>query len=175
MLQSHWKGAVTVVTGATALAGWLATPPAPAREPARTTKASRPAPATVSLEHEAARLAARIRATAAYEEPNRNPFRFPAVAPVRRTAAPEAEAASAAAPVVPAAPVFPFRLTGMASDAATGTTVRTAVLSSNTLGLVLAAVGDVVAGSYRIEQIDDDGVDVVDTRDGRVIRLPLAR
>ena len=78
-------------------------------------------------------------------------------------------------PVVPAAPVFPFRLTGMASDAATGTTVRTAVLSSNTLGLVLAAVGDVVAGSYRIEQIDDDGVDVVDTRDGRVIRLPLAR
>jgi hypothetical protein len=71
--------------------------------------------------------------------------------------------------------VFPFRLTGMASDAATGTTVRTAVLSSNTLGLVLAAVGDVVAGSYRIEQIDDDGVDVVDTRDGRVIRLPLAR
>jgi hypothetical protein len=71
--------------------------------------------------------------------------------------------------------VFPFRLTGMASDAATGTTVRTAVLSSNALGLVLAAVGDVVAGSYRIEQIDDDGVDVVDTRDGRVIRLALAR
>ena len=73
---------------------------------------------------------------------------------------------------MPAAPVFPFRLTGTASDAATGTTVRTAVLSSNTLGLVLAAVGDVVAGSYRIERIDDDGVDVVDMRDGRVIRLP---
>lgn len=174
MLQLNWKAAATVATGATALAGWLATPPAPARETTRAA-APRPGPATVSLEHEAARLAARIRATAAFEQPSRNPFRFPAVDPIRRTAAAEALAASASAPVVPAEPVFPFRLTGTASDASSGTTIRTAVLSSSTLGLVLAGVGEVVAGNYRIERIDDDGVDVVDVRDGRVIRLPLGR
>ena len=172
MLQLNWKGAATVATGATAIAGWLATPPAPAREPARTAAAARPAPATVSLEHEAERLAARIRATTAYQQPNRNPFRFPAVAPTRRTAA-ETQAAGPAAPVVAPEPVFPFRLAGTASDPADGATVRTAVLSSDTLGLALARVGDVVAGSYRVERIDDDAVEVVDVRDGRVIRLTL--
>lgn len=81
----------------------------------------------------------------------------------------------ASAPVVPAVPVFPFRLAGTASDAATGTMIRTAVLSSDTLGLVLAGVGDVVAGNYRIDGIDDGGVNVVDVRDGRAIRLSLGR
>jgi hypothetical protein len=175
VLQLNWKAAATVVTGATALAGWLATPPAPARETTRAAAAPRSAPATVSLEHEAARLAARIRATATFEQPSRNPFRFPAVAPIQRAAAVEALAASPSAPVVPAEPVFPFRLTGTASDASSGTAIRTAVLSGSTLGLVLAGVGEVVAGNYRIERIDDDGVDVVDVRDGRVIRLPLGR
>ena len=76
---------------------------------------------------------------------------------------------------MPTVPVFPFRLAGTASDGATGTTIRTAVLSSDTLGLVLAGVGDVVAGNYRIASIDDGGVDVVDVRDGRTIRLSLGR
>ena len=174
MLQLNWKAAATVVTGATALAGWLATPATPAREASRTTTAQRPAPDAVSLEHEAARLAARIKATAAYEQPSRNPFRFPAVAPTSRVAVAE-PAAAASAPVVPAVPVFPFRLAGTASDAATGTTIRTAVLSSESLGLVLAGVGDVVAGDYRIDGIDDGGVNVVDVRDGRTIRLSLGR
>ena len=70
----------------------------------------------------------------------------------------------------PQAPVFPFRLTGMARDDSSGTPVRTAILSSAT-ALVLARVGDIVAESYRIERVDDDAVDVVDVRDGRVIRL----
>ena len=81
----------------------------------------------------------------------------------------------ASAPVVPAVPVFPFRLAGTASDAASGTMIRTAVLSSDTLGLVLAGVGDVIAGNYRIDAIDDGGVNVVDVRDGRAIRLSLGR
>ena len=174
MLQLNWKAAATVVTGATALAGWLATPVAPAREAANTTAARRPAPDAVSLEQEAARRAARIKATAAFEAPSRNPFRFPAVAPTSRASVAE-PAALASAPVVPAVPVFPFRLAGTASDAATGTTIRTAVLSSESLGLVLAGVGDVVGGNYRIAGIDDGGVDVVDVRDGRTIRLSLGR
>jgi hypothetical protein len=174
VLQLNWKAAATVATGATALAGWLATPVAPAREPAHTTTARRPAPDAVSLEHEVARLAARIRATAAYQQPSRNPFGFPAVAPTPRAAVAET-AVAASQPAVPAAPVVPFRLAGTASDVATGATIRTAVLSSDTFGLVLAGVGDVVAGSYRIDGIDDGGVDVVDVRDGRAIRLSLGR
>jgi hypothetical protein len=127
VLQLNWKAAATVATGATAIAGWLATPPPPAREPARSA-AQRPAvPAPVSLEHEASRLAARIRATTAFAEPNRNPFQFQAVAPTRRTVAADAAISAPDAPVGPVAPVFPFRLTGTASDASSGTTVRTAV------------------------------------------------
>jgi hypothetical protein len=174
VLQLNWKAAATVATGATALAGWLATPPPPPREAARTTTAQRPAPDALSLEHEATRLAARIKATAAYEQPSRNPFRFPVVAPTPRAAVAE-PAAVTSTPVVPAAPVFPFRLAGTASDTATGATIWTAVLSSETFGLVLAGVGDVVAGNYRIDGIDDGGVDVVDVRDGRTIRLSLGR
>jgi hypothetical protein len=172
VLQLNWKASATVITGATALAGWLATPTPPAGEPARAAAQPRSAPATLSLQQEATRLAARIQATAAYQQPSRNPFRFPSVAPTPRAAV--AAPAAVDAPVVPAEPVFPFRLAGMASDSATGTTVRTAVLSGDTLGLVLAGVGDVVA-NYRIEGIDDSGVDVVDVRDGRAIRLSLGR
>ena len=76
--------------------------------------------------------------------------------------------------VVPQAPAFPFRLTGMARDDSSGTPVRTAILSGAS-ALVLARVGDIVAESYRIERVDEESVDVVDVRDGRVIRLTLGR
>src|SRR5688572_29184709 len=172
MLQLKWKAAATVATGVTALAGWLATPAAPARGTARSAGAPRSAPVTVSLEQEAARLAVGNRAATAFERPNRNPFQFSvAPAPARRRVVAEATVAES---TVPQAPVFPFRLTGMARDDSSGTPVRTAILSSTT-ALVLARVGDTVADSYRIDRVDDDGVDVVDVRDGRVIRLTLGR
>ena len=172
MLQLNWKAAATVVTGATALAGWLATPASPARGNARSASAPRSAPVTVSLEQEAARLAVRNRAATAFERPGRNPFQFSvASGPARRRAVAEAAVTES---VVPQAPVFPFRLTGMARDDSSGTPVRTAILSSAS-ALVLARVGDIVAESYRIERVDDDAVDVVDVRDGRGIRLTLAR
>ncbi len=177
VLQLNWKAAATVATGATALAGWLATPAAPARSVAPAAagrSAPRSAPLTLSLEQEAARLALGNRAAAAFEQPTRNPFRFPAVAPIRREAAATA-AAAVPESAAPQAPVFPFRLTGTASDDSTGTRVSTAVLSSSALGLVLARVGDVVADSYRIERIEVDGVDIVDVRDGRAIRLTMGR
>ena len=172
MLQLNWKGAVTVATGATALAGWLATPASPARGTARSAAAPRSVPVTVSLEQEAARLAVRNRAATAFEQPNRNPFQFRvAPAPARRRVVAEATVAEV---VVPQAPAFPFRLTGMARDDSSGTPVRTAILSSAS-ALVLARAGDIVAESYRLERVDDDAVDVVDVRDGRVIRLTLGR
>ena len=172
VLQLNWKAAATVVTGATALAGWLATPASPARGTARSAGARRSAPVTVSLEQEAARLAVRNRAATAFERPGRNPFQFSAApAPAKRRSVAEATVAASA---VPQAPVFPFRLTGMARDDSSGTTVRTAILSSAS-GLVLARAGDIVAESYRIERIDDDAVEVVDVRDGRAIRLTFVR
>jgi hypothetical protein len=172
VLQLKWKAAATVVTGATALAGWLATPAAPARGTARSAGAPRSVPVTVSLEQEAARLAVRNRAATAFERPDRNPFQFSAApAPARRRVMAEATVTESA---VPQAPVFPFRLTGMARDESSGTAVRTAILSSGT-ALVLARAGDIVAESYRLERVDDDAVDVVDVRDGRVIRLTLGR
>lgn len=166
---------MTVATGATALAGWLATPASPARSTARSKPAARSAPVTVSLEQEAARLAGHNRAATTFERPDRNPFQFSvAPAPARRRVMAEAPPAETAETAVPQAPVFPFRLTGMARDVSSGTPVRTAILSSST-ALVLAREGDIVSERYRIERVDDDAVDVVDVRDGRVIRLTLAR
>jgi hypothetical protein len=175
VLQLNWKAAATVATGATALAGWLFTPAAPERAAAtRSSASAQRLPVTASLQEEASRLA-RARPSSAYAQPERNPFRFPpaAVAPARRAV--RAAETPAVASVVPPAPVFPFRLTGMASDASTGATVRTAVLSSAALGLVLARAGDVVADVYRVERIEDDAVEVVDLRDSRTIRLTLSR
>lgn len=126
-----------------------------------------------SLEQEASKLAARNRAATAFEQPQRNPFTFQAVAPAARAVAREAVPSAPLAPLGPATPVFPFRLTGIASDTANGIVARTAVLSSTALGLVLAKAGEVVADSYRIERVEDDGVDIVDVRDGRPIRLSL--
>ena len=174
MLQLNWKAAATVVTGATALAGWLATPSAPAREVTRSSASARRELVTTSLQAEASKLAARLRPASAYAEPHRNPFRFPPAAPARRAAAAVVSAPAAVA-VPPPAPVFPFRLTGMATDGSTGTIVRTAVLSGGASGLVLAKVGDVVGGVYRVERIDEDALDLVDVRDNRTIRLTLVR
>jgi hypothetical protein len=174
VFQLNWKAAATVATGATALAGWLATPPVPARAPARDTAAPR-APATVSLEQEATRLAARVRATAVYQQPARNPFLFPVAAPPRREITTDPTRGAEGPLPAPAAPSFPFRLTGVATDAPAGALARTAVLSSDSLGLVLATAGQTVADRYRIERIEDDAVDVVDTHDGRAFRVTMGR
>lgn len=173
MLQGNWKAAATVVTGATALAGWLASPPEPATT--RVARSAAPAPSAVStsIEEQATRLGDRLRSTAGFAPPQRNPFRFEPVAPPPRpqaaTAAPAA--AEAAQPVVPEP--FPFRLSGTARDDGPEATVWTAILAGGTSGLVLARVGDTVGGVYRVEAVTDTTADLVNLRDNQSTRLTL--
>ena len=182
MVQVNWKAAATVVTGATALAGWLTTPsasPAPVHPRARTAQArplsSHDAALAKTIDEQSRRLAARLRPDASFAQPQRDPFHFVARTQARsRAAAASRPRVAAPVPVSAAAvepPPFPYRLSGVASDTVEGRTSRTAVLSGGDTGLVLAASGDVVGGVYRVDRIDETAVELTDTRDGRVVRL----
>ncbi len=177
MLQLNWKAAATMVTGATALVGWLASPSEPAARRATARSATRSAaPAstvvTTSIEEQATRLGNRIRPSVTFDAPQRNPFRYQPVAPPPRPVAAISEAAAQAAqPVVPEP--FPFRLSGTARDGTSEAPVWTAILAGGTAGLVLAHVGDTLGSVYKIESVTDTSVVVVDLRDSRTIQLTL--
>jgi hypothetical protein len=164
--QMNWK-ATTVATGATTLAGWLmnswlyTSVPTDARpEPRATRELS-------DIIREAERLHRGVAATAPFEQPRRNPFRFgarPAAAP------PAADVETIAAPEPLPVQLPPaITLAAIAIDPVDGGTERTAVLTTPT-GIVFAKEGQVV-GDYRVEAIDDDGVDLVSVGDGGVKRL----
>ena len=190
MIQVNWKTtAATVVTGATALAGWLTSPstsPVPLHP--RTTAAQVRLPPShdaargeaATIEQQSMRLAARLRPVSSFAQPERDPFHFGArnLAPAR-TAAPAHvrsgvdEAIPAAAAVEP--PPFPYRLSGVASDVVDGQPVRTAVLSGGASGLVLAVAGDVVGNFYHVDRIDEAAVELTDSRDGRAVRLTFKK
>jgi hypothetical protein len=170
------------VTGATALAGWLSSPsptPTPVRPRAAAAQArpvaSREVSHAATIEEQSLRLAARLRPTASFTVPERDPVHFATRKPASaRAAASSRTGVAAAAPAAAAAvepPPFPYRLSGVASDLVEGRPARTAVLSGGETGLVLAATGDVVGGVYRVGRIDDTAVELTDTRDGRVVRL----
>jgi hypothetical protein len=189
VIQVNWKTtAATVVTGATALAGWLTSPsPSPAPLQTRATSAQVRVPPShdasrgqaATLEQQSMRLAARLRPVGSFAQPERDPFHFgarnlvpaPAAAPARaRAGAGEASAAAAVEP-----PPFPYRLSGVASDVVDGQPVHTAVLSGGASGLVLAVAGDVVGNFYRVNRIEEATVELTDSRDGRVVRLTFKK
>ena len=190
MIQVNWKTtAATVVTGATALASWLASPatsPAPVHP--RTTAAQVRVPAShdaargqaATIEQQSMRLAARLRPVGSFAQPERDPFHFGArnLAPARaaapaRTRTGADEAIAAAVAVEP--PPFPYRLSGVASDVVDGQPVRTAVLSGGATGLLLAVAGDVVGNFYRVDRIEEAAVELTDSRDGRAVRLTFKK
>jgi hypothetical protein len=175
VLHVNWKAAATVATGATALAGWLVSPSQPATHRAAPSSASTRPLDTSSVAEQARRLANRIRPAVAYDQPQRNPFRYQPVAPPpRRLTATAPAAASATVPAAPVAPApFPFRLSGTARDGTSEAPVWTAILAGGTSGLVLAGVGETVGGVYKIESVTDTTADLVDVRDGRTTRLTL--
>jgi hypothetical protein len=176
-----WKS-YAAVSGATVLAGWLASAP-PANEPdgaavaSRQAATPRDAAAASTIEHEADRLQVRVRREVDYTQPQRNPFRFgaaradvdgggdiPAPAPV--TAPPEP---LAVIPFVPPPP--PVKLAGIAEDDKGGQMERTAILSSPS-GVLLVREGDAVIGDYRVGRIESEAVELVKT-DGSILRLSL--
>src|SRR5919109_4085403 len=101
----NWKS-YAAVSGATVLAGWLASPsnaPSTAQSP-RTPTSPRSSPATsapTDIELQAMRLQARLRSDREYAEPMRDPFRFA----TRRASAPIAEREPPVAAPPPSSPV----------------------------------------------------------------------
>lgn len=171
-----WKS-TALVTGATALVGWLASPipHTPTRNATVPQTQAAPRSAAVStsdIEQQAERLRARLRAEAIFREPSRDPFRFAprAIAVERRPIAPPVTEPLEQALVIPPPPVT---LSGIASDAADGVTTRTGILSSPE-GVLLVREGDMVGGLYRVGKIDEETVDLVRTTDGGLFRLRLA-
>jgi hypothetical protein len=175
-----WKS-YAAVSGATVLAGWLASTP-PANEPeniatvSRQPATPRDAAAASTIEREADRLQVRVRREVDYAQPQRNPFRFgaaradtdrggdiPAPAPV--------SAPSETPALTPFVPPPPVRLAGIAEDDKGGQLERTAILSSPS-GVLLVREGDAVIGDYRVGRIESEAVELVKT-DGTTLRLTL--
>jgi hypothetical protein len=173
-----WKSYV-VVSGATVLAGWLAsTPPANAPDgaasgPAREPGAAGGIPAS-DIEREAERLQVRVQREITYAPPQRNPFRFGAGRaaegggdmPGPPSAAPPPTAALAVVPPPP-----PVSLAGIAEDQKGDLIERTAILSSPS-GVLLLREGDAVL-DYRVARIEREAVELVKT-DGSTLRLTLS-
>jgi hypothetical protein len=167
-----WKS-TAIVTGATALVGWLASPlpQAPAQSVAigQPQTAERPASSS-DIEQQADRLRARLRAEAIFRAPSRDPFRFGErrIQVEPRAIAPPPEAIEA-----PAIPQPLVTLSGIATDLIDGVTRRTGILSSPE-GVLLVREGDTVSGIYRVEKIEEETLDLVRPGDGGLLRLRLA-
>ena len=173
-----WKS-YAAASGATVLAGWLAsTPPAAVVEnrPAAQSRSSRAAASPSSdIVEQASRLQARIRRETAYVRPQRNPFEFEAGRPDVEAAAAIAEPAQSAelsAAVANAAPSV--TLAGVAEDPLQDGVERTAILSSPN-GVLLVRAGDEVVGQFRVTAVEEGAVELLSLTDGSTIRLSLAR
>jgi hypothetical protein len=176
-----WKS-YAAVSGATVLAGWLASSPpenspAPAASPAR---ASAPRPqGDADIQVQAQRLQTRLQVDRDYAPPQRNLFRFEegavlAPEPVERGTAFEPERDPAAAVVEAGPPPPAMTLSGIAEDQSpTGDVARTAVLSGPS-GVELVREGDQLLG-YRVARIESDAVELVRVADGTTHRLTLRR
>jgi hypothetical protein len=171
-----WKS-YAVASGATVLAGWLASAPTPEppvarqRTAARAQSAAATAASHSDIEEQATRLQARVRRELAYSRPQRNPFRFedaravePAVVPV----VPETPIAIAPVPAVP-----PVTLAGIAEDRQGDRVDRTAVISSSS-GVHLVRAGEELLGRYRVGTIEAEAVELVSLTDGSTLRLSFA-
>ena len=169
----NWKLSLTA-TGATALAGWLASPPPQATAPQSRAAIAAPAgadPAASSeVEHQARRLSARLAAPAAGATPSRNPFQFGA-RPAPRRAATAPVTVSPPPPVDVPAP-FPLRLSGIAVDIVDGVEKRTAVISGPAT-LELAGEGGSAAPGYRVVTVGESFAEVERLSDGVRERLEL--
>jgi hypothetical protein len=177
----NWKS-YAAVSGATVLAGWLASAPpsnAPSsaqspqtRTPPRPTGAAADAP--IDIELQAMRLQARLRPEREYAQPVRDPFRFVPRRAIGAVA--EREPDVVAAPLPPAADVVPpaprVSLSGVAEDQIDGRPLRTAVLSSPT-GVLIVREGEEILGYYRVERIESDAVELVAIGSGMTRRLAL--
>ena len=171
-----WKS-YAAASGATVLAGWLASSPpvsvaenrpaAPARSPRAASGAS------TDIEEQASRLQARIRRETAYVRPQRNPFQFEAARPIAVAVPEQLELPGDASGSVTAS-LPTLTLAGVAEDRLQQGIERTAILSSQT-GVLLVRVGDEVLGQYRVSIVEEGAVELISLADGSTLRLSLSR
>ena len=173
----NWKATVAV-SGATLLAGWIASaPPAPTTPSAvrSSSQSAQTAAAASDIGELAARLQTRPRQDAAYGDPERNLFRFGPNTP-GRSAEPAPSVSAPSPPPVEtlpqAPPPLPVSLSGVASDPDGERTVRTAILSSPG-GVLLVHEGEEVLGQYRVGAIGEDSVELTRLSDGAALRITL--
>jgi hypothetical protein len=173
-----WKSYATV-SGATLLAGWLASPspsnaPAGAQATRATPSSSSVASESTDIELQAMRLQARLRPGREYAQPARDPFRFAPRRPAAAVADRQPLIAEATPPpamdVTPPAPRV--SLSGVAEDEVDGRTLRTAVLSSPT-GVLIVREGEEILGYYRVGRIESEAVELVAIGSGTTRRLML--
>ena len=173
--------ATLYIGGATLLAAWFASAASvslgrnPRQAPRIDPAATVPAQAlTASVQAQARRLKERLAAAPTPQQPVRNPFAFRPV-PQVRTAPVVRQAVAAPEPVSPEPQIVepPLALIGVAERREGEAPVRSAVLTSDGLELIMAEVGAVVLGRYKVTAIDADAVEMQDTATGRPRRLTL--
>ena len=169
-----WKS-YTAVSGATVLAGWLASAPpasAPSSATGRAVQPVSPRSSVASdIEQQAARLQLRATRERFYVTPHRNLFRFGPARLIFSGKSPES--ATAVQPVLPIPPPVVVSLSGVAENRAGESIERTAVLSTPD-GVLLVREGDSVLGQYRVASIESEAVDLVKLTDGTTLRLSLS-
>lgn len=168
-----------LLSGATALATWLASAPLPSSPNAQSTptaavltQASRQAVVPRQMEDlgpEAEQLARRVENMASFVAPSRDLFQFRAASPSARVEVPVAPEVSVA-PIAVVAPAPPFVLTGIAEDQQGDVIVRTAIMSGPG-DLWLVKAGDTVDGRFQVVAVEADAVEIIRADTGAAVRL----
>lgn len=159
------RRAASWVAGGTLLAAWLAAAAAPsfgpdAPAPREDLAPLDPSPQVLELVDETERLQQRLATTAERGPVTRNPFEFASAASRARAAEGPAVLEAPAPAVGPAQPAL--RLIGVAEDMPGAADPRRTAIIAGGGDVVLARIGDVVDGRYRVARIGDDAVDLED-------------
>ncbi len=165
---------VSLVGALCLLAGWLMAslvlPPVASLQSNPPPAERRPSTAPASAEAPyAERLRLKLREAPAAPRPRRNPFTFERVTPARVGADTLTSGIADPSPVVVEGPTI--TLAGIATATRADGVDRTAVLSTDG-DVVLARVGDMVVGGYRVMRVDEDAVTLADAA-GRELILRL--
>jgi hypothetical protein len=174
------RRAALYIGGATLLVAWLSS--ASSLSPQSATDAT-PAPQTetdlpaerliADVQAQSGRLKQRLATAPLPQKPARNPFMF-AAAPTAERAGPARRLEAAALPPPPMGPAEPaLSLIGIAEDHRPEGVRRTAMIATEGDELVVAAIGDPVAGRYKVTAIGQDAVELADSATGLIRRLGL--
>ena len=165
--------------GCTGLLGaWLASAAGLPRTAPKFQQPRRPADAVLldqlasDVQSQTGRLRTRLAAAPEPTASSRNPFSFSAP-PVIRSPRPAAAAASSESPVIVPEPELALDLIGIAGDNATGTLVRTAMISGPAGELIMVASGQRILGLYDVVAVSADAVELKHVTSGAARRLAL--